>query len=219
MYGFNHTLGGDSGSLKYISESDLKYQYLALKKSIDDCAIYFGASRPLITDRLHKLGVITDKIIDITKEDLSYQYITLNKTRQECAKYFECSVGTIDRLLGKFGIKKEKVKISETISQAQIVYKIAYADLYNQYIILDQTRDQCAKYFNCGKHIIDHFLSKYNITKNRKGPKRQLIITYENLYDIYIVQNKTLKECMEIFNCSKSTILRRLKEYNISKEN
>lgn len=218
-YGFNYTLGGESGNLKYISESDLKYQYLILKKSINDCAIYFGVSRPLIVDRLHKLGIITDKIIDITKESLVYQYITLNKTQQECANYFNCSRVTIKRLVNKFEIKKEKAKISETVSQAQIIYKISYNDIYQQYIILDQTRKQCAKYFNCGKHIIDRHLKKYKIKKNRKGLKRQLIIAYETLYDLYIKQNKTLKECREIFNCSKSTIIRWLKEYNISKEN
>lgn len=169
VYGFNHTLGGESGNLKYIPESDLKYQYLTLKKSIDDCAIYFGVSRPLITDRLHKLGIITDKIIDIAKEDLRYQYITLNKTQQECAQYFNCSSVTIKRLTNKFGIKKEKTKISETVSQAQTIHKISYTDLYNQYIILDKTRKQCAKHFNCGKHIIDRRLSQYKIKKSKEN--------------------------------------------------
>ena len=40
-------------------------------------------------------------------------------------------------------------------------------------------------------------------------------ITKENLYDLYIIQNKTIEECAECFNCSKSVIRRRIAQYDI----
>lgn len=39
----------------------------------------------------------------------------------------------------------------------------------------------------------------------------------ENLYNEYIVKNKTIKECMEIFNCSKDKIVRLASENNYMK--
>ena len=40
----------------------------------------------------------------------------------------------------------------------------------------------------------------------------------ENLYQKYIEENKSRKECSEIFGCSEDIIKKRLKIYEITKE-
>lgn len=201
-----------------ISNDALIHQYVDLKKSEADCAKYFKVSRPTIARRLAKIGIQTKIILDISKKELEYQYIVLNKTQKECAEYFNCSVVTIKRFVNKYSIKKDKASIAETIRQTQLMYDISYEELYHYYIVLDKTREQCSKYFNCGNHIIDKYLKRYNIKKNHKGPKCKIDITFDQLYDLRVVQKKTAEECAKIFNCCKATIIRKQKKLGITME-
>jgi len=54
--------------------------------------------------------------------------------------------------------------------------------------------------------------------KDQENLDRFNLLSKEELYDLYIIQNKSQIEISKIYNCSKDTIKRRIKEYNIKKK-
>ena len=56
------------------------------------------------------------------------------------------------------------------------------------------------------------WLSEFNKKRNKE---RTLNIDKDILYDLYVNQHKTRKECAEYFNCSTSVIANRINLYNI----
>ena len=149
-------------------------------------------------------------------EDLLVQkYIKEDLTIAQCAMYFNCTTPTISKNLNLHSIKKVPIQVP-------------FDELHYQYVTLDKTQQECAEYFNCAKTTISRFLKNYNIKKGHTAksspevikkcvPYNKIEISKEQLYDVFIVQNKTIQETADYFSCSKSPIRRLLKEYNIEK--
>lgn len=192
-FGFNRTSGGEHyvASIKtkikiskantkwVLDKSSLKYQYLDLNKTIDQCAEYFGCSHMTIVRNLTKYDIKKsrqlaaasrkprcidhDKLskahtkFNISKQELKVQYNILNKTQAECAEYFGCCKATIQMLVKKYNLHKPEL--------CNIKYSIPKDELEYQYVILNKTKKECASYFNCGTRSIDRRLAEYNIKK------------------------------------------------------
>lgn len=181
-FGFNSTLGGEHYEfsdevLDYlkikaskhainISKEELEYQYLVLNKSQKECGKYFGCSAGPVKRLLNEYNLSKSQYQlakPITKVDLEYQYVILSKTQQECADYFTTSRETIRAYLKKFNLYMPKTWHKRFKSEQK--YKISREDLYQQYIILGKSLQECANYFNCSVCVIQCRLKKYNIIR------------------------------------------------------
>ena len=174
--GFNLTAGGDTNASreKYNIEKDTLYKlYIVQNKSMAQCALALKVPLTAIKSRLLKWNfrkteaqvsavlksVKTEYVID---KDAFYElYIIQNKSAKECAKFFNCSREVISKRAYDWGFIKTKEQIGKVHSSIELFEK----DLYYQYITLDKSLTQCAKYFNCCTSTIWKFIKKYNIKK------------------------------------------------------
>lgn len=64
-----------------------------------------------------------------------------------------------------------------------------------------------------------HNMSKYMMGRfcGEKNHNYKYHITKEELYKLYVEDNLTLKQIMELYGCSKSALWNKLKKFNISK--
>jgi AraC-like DNA-binding protein len=169
-FGFNLTAGGEGvtelpleirdqinlKNTKYIiSKQELKYYYLDLKKSIRECADYFGCSACVIQNNLNKFGIETrhNKKFDIAKEDLINLLVNEHKTRQDAANILGCSLATIEKYQRKFCINIKKV------------YNFDLDEVIYQYITLNKSRIDVADYFGCSESTLKRFMTANNIKK------------------------------------------------------
>lgn len=60
-------------------------------------------------------------------------------------------------------------------------------------------------------------LAKKNKKFGKENPNFKYDIKKEELYDLYIVKNKTITEISNLFNCNKNTINKKLRQYEIYK--
>lgn len=92
--------------------------------------------------------------------------------------------------------------------------------LYDLYITKGMKRKDIANYLDLSELKIKYLLSNYNIKKDKDTLKRTLTkvnIPKEDLYNLYINYNLNEKALSELYKVSKSTIINKLKEYNIIK--
>lgn len=210
-----------------LDKAELIQKYISEDLSLAQCANYFNCCRPTVIKNL-KLYNIEKLPIQILYNDLYHQYIILGKTRNECADYFKCSDTTVSRFLKQYNIKKEHIikhLVEET--KSNLPYNkiiISKEQLYNVYIIQNKSIKETASYFGCSIPPIRRLLKEYNIKKSVKlmhavNTKKNVkyVITKENLYEQYTILGKSRNELTTYFNCSKTTIDRLLKKYNIRK--
>jgi hypothetical protein len=60
-------------------------------------------------------------------------------------------------------------------------------------------------------------LRKKNMNFGNENPNFKYDIKKEELYDLYIIKNKTIKEISHLFNCAINTINKKLRQYEIYK--
>lgn len=99
-----------------VSKEDLKYYYITLDKSREECMDHFELSKWKIGELIRKYKLYKPKI-KITKKELKNQYITLNKSQKECAKHFNCGVTKIEELVKEYELKKTSKKIREKVKK------------------------------------------------------------------------------------------------------
>ncbi len=104
-------------------------------------------------------------------------------------------------------------EIREKIGQAHIKFYISREELCYQYITLDKTVKQCAKYFCCSSTLIYKKLKQYNINKGHP-----IEFSKEELYYHYIVLGKSIRELAAYFGISIVTLRKQLQKYNIKKD-
>lgn len=95
-----------------VSEKDLKYYYITLDKSREECMDILGLSKWKIGQLIKEYELYKPKI-NITKKELENEYINLNKSQKECAEHFGCGVTKIEELVAKYELKKTSKKIRE----------------------------------------------------------------------------------------------------------
>lgn len=104
--------------------------------------------------------------------------------------------------------------------------KIDKDKLYEFYIVQNHNGKETAEYFNTSVSTINRAVRLHGFRKEPEmswknqsfGRKSKNQISKEDLYDYYIVQNHSHKECEEFFNTTYAIIHLRLKEYGIKKD-
>ena len=158
------------------------------------------------------------RVFEISKVVLEYQYITLNKTKNQCAEYFGCSKSVIENRIQEYNLKKSKEQVQDSMQRLHIDGNI----LYHLYIEKNWTCAQCALYFQCAKCTITKYVERYGFHKSPKqkaaSQKRaEPRINKADLIQLYIIENKSVKEVAAIYKCSISNISRVLHKYNVKK--
>lgn len=104
--------------------------------------------------------------------------------------------------------------------------KIDKDKLYEFYIIQNHNGKETAEYFSTSVSTINRAVRLHGFKKEPEmswknqsvGRKSKNQIPKEDLYDYYIIQNHSHKECEEFFNTTYAIIHLRLKEYGIKKD-
>lgn len=101
----------------------------------------------------------------------------------------------------------------------RLKYNITKEQLYQLYIIENKTAKECVKFFECSNGLIRLKIKEYEIYKPKylQNNCKKFNIMKEKLYQLYIVENKTRKECAEFFGCSDPLIKQKIRKYGLQK--
>ena len=137
-------------------------------------------------------------------DDVKYLYLTLNKSAKEMNKIMGYKI-------------QDKLKVWCNKREYMRTPKLSKEELYNKLYVENIPMIQIAKFFGYQSTApIQYWCNIYNIEiKSPRYVKNK--ITRDKLYELYIVQNKKLKEVVSIFNSTKKTILGLLQKYEIKK--
>ena len=111
------------------------------------------------------------------------------------------------------------------------INKPSKEDIIEYYVNQNHTIQGCADYFGLSWTSMDRLIKKLQIfktddckklTKEKEKQKRleQLassVGTKEAVFDFYITQNHSIKECLDYYSICKDTFLKILRFYNIAK--
>lgn len=101
----------------------------------------------------------------------------------------------------------------------RLKYNITKEQLYQLYIIENKTAKECVKFFECSNGLIRLKIKEYEIYKPKylQNNCKKFNIMKEKLYQLYIIENKTRKECAEFFGCSDPLIKQKIRKYGLQK--
>ena len=139
--------------------------------------------------------------LGLTHEYLFAEYIVKNKSLQALADEKNVKIGVIRNALTTHNIVKSAVAI--TRNRAEAVRKSAKDPNRRRASLEDSRRAQR--------------LGTEARNANRTKELAKQGITHEYLYNLYIEENKSLKELMAILDRPKSTVRKLLKRFNITK--
>lgn len=100
-----------------ITKEELYKLYITENKSTNEITKFYGCSKPLIIQKLHKFQIPIKKINSISKDILYNLYYTENKTIMEIAKILNVSESAIRRAFYKYCFKKRDWKHTEQTKQ------------------------------------------------------------------------------------------------------
>lgn len=135
----------------------------------------------------------------LTYEYLKEEYIAKNRPLQSLANEFKVGIKVIRNSLKFYGLKKSEEKIKTSVGYANRTYR--KAPIYTEKRRAQQRKAQL-KGVEAGKRNMDKRLASEGIT-------------YDTLYNLYIVENKSLKDLCEIFDKKKSNIRKLLNRFNV----
>lgn len=193
-----------------IAYDELYHFYIELRNSLDDTAAHFRCSCAAIKSYLQQFhitkGRTRDKI-NINEDELYNYYIEKQLTTEECAKKFGCSSAVIIRRLRRMGVQKHTELFTKE-------------ELYNAYIVNGHTVEECMEIFHCTRWMIESRITKYGLYKPEELIRRgglYIEIPFDELYNYYIIQNHTKKDCVKYFGFCDTKISSQLSKYGIVK--
>lgn len=178
----------------------------------------------------------------ITHDEMYELYILKNLTINEIGEMYGVKYKRVTEILKKLGIKKSKearvknsINCKRKLKENDPNYGLSEANknitrdvLYNAYIIQDMSIEDCGKFFGTSVTSIHRLCKKFSIHKevihpkksvSRKIPKNNKYtkIPKDELFELYITQNKTISEVCAFYNISKTILLKALRYNNIKK--
>lgn len=131
----------------------------------------------------------------LDKEEI-LKFISQNKTRKEIANYYGYSLDKIKKFM-----KLNNIRIIDYIPKKHrdllIEQKENILDFYKNVRSIRIT----SEYFNCTRGSLVDYFKKINF-KYKKNNHIDLSSDISKIVDLYYVQNKTLKEISQLYNCS-----------------
>lgn len=199
------------GVPKYIIPREELYSlYIEKEETVEVIASHFGCSVAVVRRRLKEYGINKEgkyERIKIDEEELYRLYVIENLSVTACAKFFNCSPDVIKLRVKKQGMRK----IPEPFTRE---------DLYNEYVLNTRTTQECAEIFGVRRERIDYLVGVYGFRKSKEQFRKSLTrfkLSFNELYEHYVVQGKTAKEIGALFGCCTGTIEVKLRQYGITK--
>lgn len=142
-----------------------------------------------------------------TKEELYNLYIEQRLSIKEIAKIYNTTSNAVEHWIQRNNIYKKQIE------------KIDEIELINLFKIQNKSVKEIAQLLDIAENKVRYYLSKYNlINTDFCGFTTKCIShTEEQLYDLYITQNKTIDELSKILGKSRAQTRRYLRYYNIKK--
>jgi hypothetical protein len=139
------------------------------------------------------------KKLNPDRELVIQKYVVENKSIKQAAKEIGCSKTTISRYLKRYNIKKRgKYELHKKI----------FAGVGNPFYGKKHTKET--------RDTISNTMIINGTTKGKNNPAFKYDISKEFLIDEYVNKNKTTGQISRELGCNICTILRDLKDYNIS---
>ena len=156
-----------------------------------------------------------DDFDKLTREELFDLFITQNKTAKEICELYNISTSTFSRRLTKFNIQKDpKLARQISIKNAFFISRETLCDLIFQHGL---TKNEICKMYDICISTLDKFLERYNINIKEFKNKNVLNLTYDQVYDLYIIKNLSIEECCAILGISTSVLMKYCRKNNIIK--
>jgi len=123
--------------------------------------------------------------------------------------------------LGKKHSEYFKIKKSEEMLDNKFALGLKHSEEYKLYMKSINTGVNNPNYgkkqsLECIKKRLET-VKKNNSFKGENNPNFKFTINYEDLKNLFLIENKTLKEIAKIYNCSVGTITNNLRKYNLNK--
>ena len=145
--------------------------------------------------------------MNISKEELQKLYIDNNLTIDQIAEKLKVSKAAVFRKIKKYEIEKENNHFEKKPLSKEL--------LIDLYINQEKTLDEIAQVAGSHRITIYKWMRIYNIP-TRDPNKLREIPSKDKLYDLYVVQCKTLDEMELILNANRNLISKWLRSYNIT---
>lgn len=107
-----------------------------------------------------------------------------------------------------------------------VIAKVPYEALYNYYIVENHNGRETCEYFNINSSLLTRLFKYYNIKKDKNIIVKNISdklrvdynISYNDLYNYYIIDNHNWEETYKHFGVSGDVITKLLKNYGIKKD-
>ena len=187
----------------------LKRMYCDENKSSHEIAKYFDTTPGTVCDYFRAYGIpIKKRKITITKESLEKKYVRQNMSVEKIAKELNVSVVVIYRRLNEYGIDVKGRRVSLPIKE-----------LEQKYVKEQKTAAQVADEFGCTRNAVYNNLKCYKIPIRQANNVERVLITKEELIELYEKQGLSSSDIAKKKGCHGATICRKLKKYNIERRN
>ena len=166
----------------------------------------------------------------IPEEVIDY-YISQNHSEKETSSHFNCGITALENFLQKFNIKKGRFLTNQIESKVKQNKK----DIKNSNLIANIDLNKFKIEFENPLNTKRDLLSLFKISENEysylkkylklktKSPlgvnTLKVLNNYSKdfIYNYYITENHSLKECLDFFDVKRDTFLKCLSFYNIQK--
>lgn len=146
----------------------------------------------------------------ISYEELYDLYITQNKSAKTIRNIYNISINAFLLLIKEYNIvKKFTSKEIDNILTKEILEK--------EYLENKLSAKVIGKKYRVHEETVLNRLSKYNIEKLNIARKNKYKKIKENLYDQYIIQNKSITQIAKENKMDKRTVSKFIKELNLTK--
>ena len=142
-----------------------------------------------------------------TKEELYNLYIEQRLSIKEIAKIYNTTSNAVEHWIQRNNIYKKQIE------------KIDEIELINLFKIQNKSVKEMARLLDITENKVKYYLSKHNLINTNfcRFAVKCISHTEEQLYDLYITQNKTIDELSKILGKSRAQTRRYLRYYNIKK--
>lgn len=159
--------------------------------------------------------------IKVSKRRLENLYVKRKLSTYDIAEHFGCSPASVQRALRKHHIKIRNTSEAKRLS---IGITLSKDELRNLYVERKLTGEEIAEIFGCCKNTVYNRLREYGFGVRKKGwmrldkkrrDKGRKTIPEEHLRKLYMERRLTIEEIAEVFNCSTTPVIERLRKYGV----
>lgn len=207
-----------------ISKDELKKYYIDENHTFKECLSHFQITAFRFYALMHAYGLEKPSLKVFlqqhTRDEVYELYIINDMSWKELVNYLDTTPDILRSAMSKWGINKPS---ESAVKKSNLLQSINLEDFYRYYVIENHSQEETCVYFNiehCDiiKIIKNNNLYKYTPSLSYTSSKVvDSLISKEDLYAYYILENHRISECEAHYNVNAHQIHRLLKKYGIKK--